>query len=41
VFNNREKPRFNFQHLQRRLDDVSIRPDVRLLDFDISGRGSG
>ena len=38
VFNDRQKPRFNFEHLQRRLDAVSIRPDVQLLAFDISTR---
>ena len=34
VFNNRVEPRFNFEHLQKRLDAVEIRPDVRLLTFD-------
>jgi hypothetical protein len=34
VFNNRAKPRFNFEHLQRRLDAVQIRPDVKLLKFE-------
>lgn len=33
VFNNREKPRFNFDHLQRRLDALPIRADVQLLRF--------
>lgn len=36
VFNNRTKPRFNFEHLQRRLEAVQIRPDVKLLKFDVT-----
>ena len=34
VFNNRAKPRFNFEHLRRRLDGAGVRPDVRLLGYD-------
>jgi hypothetical protein len=36
VFNNRAKPRFNFEHLQRRLDAVQVRPDVKLLKYDVT-----
>ena len=34
IFNNRRKPRFNFDHLAKRLADVEVRPDVRMLMFD-------
>ena len=37
VFNNRTKPRFNFEHLQRRLSSADVRPDVRLLAHDARG----
>ena len=37
VFNNRTKPRFNFEHLQRRLSKAAVRPEVRLLAYDASG----
>ena len=35
VFNNRLRPRFDFDHLARRLAKVDIRPDVHLLRFDL------
>lgn len=36
IFNNRRKPRFNFDHLARRLDQVDIRPDIKLITFDVA-----
>lgn len=41
VFNNRRKPRFNFDHLARRLAEVDIRPDVTMVTFDISSLPDG
>ena len=41
VFNNRAKPRFNFGHLQRRLAQTAVRPDVRLLAYDIAATSGG
>jgi hypothetical protein len=41
VFNNRRKPRFNFDHLARRLEQVEIRPDVTLVKFDVSHVAEG
>jgi hypothetical protein len=35
AFDNQDKRRFNFHTLQRRLDAVSLRPDVTLLPFDV------
>lgn len=36
VFNNRPKPRFNFEHLERRTQAAGVRNDVKLLSFDVN-----
>ncbi|MFC5179402.1 hypothetical protein [Nocardioides taihuensis] len=37
IFNNRSKPRFNFEHLHRRLSQVPPHPRVGMLRFDLPG----
>ncbi|MBD3926579.1 hypothetical protein IEZ26_18295 [Nocardioides cavernae] len=41
ILNNRKRPRFNFDHLTRRLAQADIRPDVAMVTYDIAGPQGG